>query len=275
MDDLRDNNGIEESLRDKKPGSMPSIGNSIRNNNGIENSLRKKQEQKSVSAEVEELKGRVQSQQTAAVDMAATVEQAAGASAGRIDFSNVGATNHVWNKPPKGKWRKLYTDITYDKETGKLKLTKREAFVQTRAFDPDEPEEIEIEAGGGTGIPDGAEAWGKVEVVEKKDEYPHNDKTIGYEIYQHKQMWSATQGAFVDKPNSKVLVYTLPAGGSGTTYVPGEPKLVEESGTIYERAMWCMVTVGSDGVPSLTETDNVAWQHEVKTHADDHTDGVL
>ena len=274
MDDLRDNNGIEESLRDKKPGSMPAIGNSIRNNNGIENSLRKKPEQKSVYAEVEELKGRVQAQQTAAVDMAATVEQAAGASVGRLDFSNDGEANHAWNRPPKGKWRKIYTDIAYDKDTGKLTLTKREALVQSRAFEPDKPEEIVIETGGGGGgsIPDGTEFWG--EVYAKEIAEYRQLKRFG--LRQKKLIWRNGQM----NGNGEKLIMTFTGTGTASNpgfanYVIGEPKLESRSGTVYEVAHWYIAEATESGAPTLTDTGIEAWSREMKTHADDHTNGVL
>lgn len=135
-------------------------------------------------------------------------------------------------------------------------------------------------AGGGGGLPDGAEAWGKVEVEEETDgSASSGGKTIAYNLYQHKQAWDAAQARFVDKPGSRVLVGSIPAagdGGGGVPYVPGGPELAEdEDGTLWELAYFCEVALSAEGVPSLVKTEHVAWRRQVAHHADDHTQGVL
>ncbi len=137
---------------------------------------------------------------------------------------------------------------------------------------------------GGDALPDGAEAWGRVEVEEEKDGSTSSGGIVtAYNLYQHKQAWDAEQAKFVDKPGSRVLVATLPAGGdggqTGPVYVPGPPELVE-TGTSYEpkpveRAYFHRLTIGSDGTPKLTKTSYVAWERDVLYHADDHVEGVL
>ena len=136
-------------------------------------------------------------------------------------------------------------------------------------------------AGGGGGLPHGAEAWGKVEVEEEKDGSDSSGgKTIAYNLYQHKQAWDAAQARFVDKPGSRVLVGSIPAAGDGgggvVPYVPGGPELAEdEDGTLWELAYFCEVALSAEGVPSLVKTEHVAWRRQVAHHADDHTQGVL
>lgn len=135
-------------------------------------------------------------------------------------------------------------------------------------------------AGGGGGLPDGAEAWGKVEVEEETDgSASSGGKTIAHNLYQHKQAWDAAQAMFVDKPGSRVLVGSIPAagdGGGGVPYVPGGPELAEdEDGTLWELAYFCEVALSAEGVPSLVKTEHVAWRRQVAHHADDHTEGVL
>ena len=132
----------------------------------------------------------------------------------------------------------------------------------------------------GSGLPDGTEAWGKVEIEEEKDgSASSGGKTIAYNLYQHKQAWDATQARFVDKPGSRVLVGSIPAagdGGGGVPYVPGGPELAEdEDGTLWELAYFCEVALSAEGVPSLVKTEHVAWRRQVAHHADDHTEGVL
>lgn len=211
----------------------------LRDNNGIETSIRKQAEQKDVSAEVEELKGRVQAQQTAAVDMAGTLDMTAGASAGRIDFGNVSTANHTWNVPAKGKWRKVYTDIAYDKDANKLTLTKREAFVQSRAFDPDEPEEIQLEGGGGSAawrvalrpksVPSGTvEQWqifaptwtvGRETLLPEGMEEDWNDLDIHFGDLYAVLTWTGT-------------ATTDDAGEVKTTWTPGKPTITNDLSAI-------------------------------------------
>lgn len=134
---------------------------------------------------------------------------------------------------------------------------------------------------GGGGLPDGAEAWGKVEVEEETDgSTSSGGKTVAYNLYQHKQAWDAAQARFVDKPGSRVLVGSIPAagdgGGGGVPYVPGGPELAEdEDGTLWELAYFCEVALSAEGIPALVKTEHVAWRRQVAHHADDHTKGVL
>lgn len=101
----------------------------------------------------------------------------------------------------------------------------------------------------GSGIPDGAEAWGKVEIEEEKDgSTSSGGKTIAHNLYQHKQEWDAAQAMFVDKPDSRVLVGSIPAAGDG-----GE-------GADVPPAAWCVRKNTMTETTSSGETTEERWQ---------------
>ena len=86
------------------------------------------------------------------------------------------------------------------------------------------------QAGSG-GLPDGTEVWGKVSVETQTN--GSSGTASAYNIYQSKQTWDAATSKFVDKPDSKTLVGTIPAGGSAIadgTLIPGAVEYVVETG---------------------------------------------
>lgn len=99
------------------------------------------------------------------------------------------------------------------------------------------------QAGAG-GLPDGTEVWGKVSVETQTN--GSSGTASAYNIYQSKQTWDAATSKFVDKPDSKTLVGTIPAGGSaiadGTT-IPGAVEYVVVAGS----------SSGSGGEPSAVK----------------------
>lgn len=98
--------------------------------------------------------------------------------------------------------------------------------------------------GGAGGLPDGTEVWGKVSVEAQTND--SSSTASAYNIYQSKQTWDAEQSKFVDKPDSKTLVGTIPTGGSaiadGTT-IPGAVEYVVVAGS----------SSGSGGEPSAVK----------------------
>ena len=96
------------------------------------------------------------------------------------------------------------------------------------------------QAGSG-GLPDGTEVWGKVSVETQTN--GSSGTASAYNIYQSKQTWDAATSKFVDKPDSKTLVGTIPAGGSAIadgTLIPGAVEYVVVAGS----------SSGSGGEPS-------------------------
>lgn len=96
------------------------------------------------------------------------------------------------------------------------------------------------QAGAG-GLPDGTEVWGKVSVEAQTN--GSSGTASAYNIYQSKQTWDAATSKFVDKPDSKTLVGTIPAGGSAIadgTLIPGAVEYVVVAGS----------SSGSGGEPS-------------------------
>lgn len=96
------------------------------------------------------------------------------------------------------------------------------------------------QAGAG-GLPDGTEVWGKVSVETQTN--GSSGTASAYNIYQSKQTWDAATSKFVDKPDSKTLVGTIPAGGSAIadgTLIPGAVEYVVVAGS----------SSGSGGEPS-------------------------
>lgn len=99
------------------------------------------------------------------------------------------------------------------------------------------------QAGSG-GLPDGTEVWGKVSVETQTN--GSSGTASAYNIYQSKQTWDAATSKFVDKPDSKTLVGTIPAGGSAIadgTLIPGAVEYVVVAGS----------SSGSGGEPSAVK----------------------
>ncbi len=141
------------------------------------------------------------------------------------------------------------------------------------------------QAGAG-GLPDGTEVWGKVSVETQTN--GSSGTAAAYNIYQSKQTWDAATSKFVDKPDSKTLVGTIPAGGSaiadGTT-IPGAVEYVVVAGSSsgsggepssvkfvqhylkWDAASGTFVAAGESADVVITELTSHAEDHEVEEDA--------
>lgn len=138
------------------------------------------------------------------------------------------------------------------------------------------------QAGSG-GLPDGTEVWGKVSVETQTN--GSSGTASAYNIYQSKQTWDAATSKFVDKPDSKTLVGTIPAGGSAIadgTLIPGVVEYVVVAGSSsgsggepssvkfvqhylkWDAASGTFVAAGESADVVITELTSHAEDHEVE-----------
>ena len=141
------------------------------------------------------------------------------------------------------------------------------------------------QAGAG-GLPDGTEVWGKVSVETQTN--GSSGTASAYNIYQSKQTWDAATSKFVDKPDSKTLVGTIPAGGSAIadgTLIPGAVEYVVVAGPSsgsggepssvkfvqhylkWDAASGTFVAAGESADVVITELTSHAEDHEVEENA--------
>ncbi len=141
------------------------------------------------------------------------------------------------------------------------------------------------QAGSG-GLPDGTEVWGKVSVETQTN--GSSGTASAYNIYQSKQTWDAATSKFVDKPDSKTLVGTIPAGGSAIadgTLIPGAVEYVVVAGSSsgsggepssvkfvqhylkWDAASGTFVAAGESADVVITELTSHAEDHEVEENA--------
>lgn len=137
--------------------------------------------------------------------------------------------------------------------------------------------------GGAGGLPDGTEVWGKVSVETQTN--GSSGTASAYNIYQSKQTWDAATSKFVDKPDSKTLVGTIPAGGSAIadgTLIPGAVEYVVVAGSSsgsggepssvkfvqhylkWDAASGTFVAAGESADVVITELTSHAEDHEVE-----------
>ena len=128
------------------------------------------------------------------------------------------------------------------------------------------------QAGSG-GLPDGTEVWGKVSVETQTN--GSSGTASAYNIYQSKQTWDAATSKFVDKPDSKTLVGTIPAGGSAVVVAGsssgsgGEPSSVKfvQHYLKWDAASGSFVAAGESADVVITELTSHAEDHEVEENA--------
>ena len=139
---------------------------------------------------------------------------------------------------------------------------------------------------GAGGLPDGTEVWGKVAVEAQTN--GSSGTASAYNIYQSKQTWDAATSKFVDKPDSKTLVGTIPAGGSAIadgTLIPGAVEYVVVAGPSsgsggepssvkfvqhylkWDAASGTFVAAGESADVVITELTSHAEDHEVEENA--------
>ena len=140
------------------------------------------------------------------------------------------------------------------------------------------------QAGSG-GLPDGTEVWGKVSVEAQTND--SSGTASAYNIYQSKQTWDAATSKFVDKPDSKTLVGTIPAGGGlpDGILIPGAVEYVVGAGSSsgsggepssvkfvqhylkWDAASGAFVAAGESADIVITELTSHAEDHEVEENA--------
>ena len=130
--------------------------------------------------------------------------------------------------------------------------------------------------GGGQGLPDGLTipGWVSLEPIRREisgsSSSSSTEVLVGYALMQSRLKWDAAQAKFVDDGTFKQGEIAL-----DTLYVTGAPTLQGSATSPTERACLRKIELRSSGMAVGYDTTIVAWERAARSHAQDHTDGVL